>query len=185
MPALTPRRVRHGLHQGAIVDRVPITWVEAPLWLVRPKNAPRLEQAELVPAASLTDAFTGDRGEETVVAMAKARPVVVVSPAVELRRRDTYRVAPIYSYNPGSFWDRRRADVQAGNIPYAIHLNPGQGLHAGVVRLDQITAVRLGLAGDAGGHCVAALDASDLAVLLEHYSRYVVLLDQAEVGAQP
>jgi mRNA-degrading endonuclease toxin of MazEF toxin-antitoxin module len=160
-------------------------WVDHPLWLVRPKNTARLDEAALVPVASVSDAFRGDRGEETVVAMAKARPAIVISPAAELRRGDTYRVAPIYSYNPGSFWDRRRSDLQAGHIPYAIHLNAGAGLHAGVVRLDQVAVIPRGAVTESGGGVIGALHAPSLAVLLDHYSRFVAIFDQSEVVPQP
>ncbi len=164
---------------------MPIIWVDRPLWLVRPKNAARLDEAQLVPATSVTDAFAGDRGEETIVVMARARPAVVVSPAAELRRSDTYRVAPIYSYKAGSFWERHRADVVAGNVPYAVHLSGGQGLHEGVVRLDQIAWVPASLVTESGGRQVAALNPADVAVLLDHSGRYVALLDQAETDRQP
>lgn len=114
------------MHQGAIYRYRPIFWLNHPLWIVRDRDfsPPPPFAAHLYRQNDLRDAFRGGNGnEEDVVARAKRRFLVVLSPQVEIDTNAVKKVlvAPLYSIT-----DRTRPDiaerVRRGELPHVFYL---------------------------------------------------------------
>jgi hypothetical protein len=160
-----------GLRQGALYAAAPIFWLPDELEILRPPGRPDWTETRGERWDAVGDRFRlGDRVER-VVAHAKMRPVVVVSGAAELRGRDPVRVVPLYSYNPGSLAERRRAEIEAGTVPHALHVRTGGRLHEGYVNLREAGLVPRPFLRDADH--AGDLDALSLAALLRHYATYI------------
>jgi len=127
-------------------------------------------------ADELSDAFVGEDGQETVVAQAKARPVVVLGTFSELRRLRQARVVPMYSYRQDSALGRLRGEIEDGKVGSAFHLagDDALGIHDGALRLDQAQPV------DGGFLTQQAASLSDgaLAALVEHLARFIRAFDR-------
>lgn len=167
------------LHQGALYVRVPIVWVNPPLFVMRPRRGAIADMAARR-LDDLTDAFAGGDDREVVLADAKLRPVVILSSYPELRRLREVRALPLYSYRPGSAAARLRPDIEAGRVGSAFHLagNSRLGIHDGALRLDQVQPVDAGFLRQPA----ATLSDAALAALLEHAMRYVQALDRRPVA---
>ena len=168
---------RAGLHQGAVVSGVPIPWLPRAITLIRPAG----RSHQFVPLTDSPDAFasTTDDGMETIVAVAKARPVIVVSPGWEIENGAGVRVVPLYSWTQATVPEREK--ILAGERPALMHLAPYRRLRDGVVKLHQQQSVFLGHLQH--GRHVASLTSDSLAELLGRLARYAVILDDRVVKA--
>lgn len=162
---------RGGLRQGAVYAAAPVFWLPDDLQILRPPGRPEWGDTRGEQWSDVRDRFRlGDRVER-VVAYAKMRPVVVVANAAEVRGREPVRVAPLYSYNPGSLAERRRTEIEAGSVPHALHVRAAGRLREGYVNLREAALVPRSLLDDR--EHVGDLDALSLATLLRHYATYV------------
>ncbi len=162
---------RAGLRQGAVYAAAPVFWLPEDLQILRPPGRPDWGDTRGEPWTGVRDRFRlGDRVERVVV-HAKMRPVVVVSNAAELRGRDPVRAVPLYSYNPGSLAERRRAEIAAGSVPHALHVRAAGQLREGWVNLREAALIPRAFLDD--GEHVGDLDALSLATLLRHHATYI------------
>lgn len=163
------------VHQGALYVRVPVAWVPPPLWVMRPKHRP-FEDMGAKRADELSDVFVGDDGQESILAQAKSRPVVVLSTFSELRRLRQVRVVPLYSYRQSSALARLRSEIEDGKVGSVFHLagDDALGIHDGALRLDQAQPVD----GQFLTQQTASLSDGALAALMEHLARYVRAFDR-------
>ena len=170
---------RAGIHQGAVYAGVPLVWVTAPLWIMRPK-AGTYDAMQPRRADEVADAFVGADGREVVLAQAKARPVVVLSNHAELRRLRQARVVPLYSYNAEGGVARLRLEIERGRVGAAFHLSGDTGLriYDGALRLDQMQPVD----SEFLSRQVASMSDRALAALLDHAVRYLRTLDRRPVA---
>jgi mRNA-degrading endonuclease toxin of MazEF toxin-antitoxin module len=178
--ALELEPARRHPHQGAVLDRVPIHWIRAPLYVLRPKEEPDLSLAYPRRADETLDAFRGNRGEETVLAVAKARPVIVASPHREIRLGHAVRVVPVYSYNEGGSLERQREAIARGEIPWALHLQAGEMVYEGAVLLNQARAMPWEVIASLGARPLASLTETSTSLLLKRLGEYSQILDRRE-----
>ncbi len=155
-------------------------WVQHPLYVIRPKETPQLEQTYPRRADEVTDAFRGNRGEETILAVAKARPVIIVSAFLELRMGRAVRVVPLYSYNEGVSLARQRNEIADGDIPWALHLAQGEGMHEGAVLLNQVRTSDWESLQTLRPKQLASLTDPSLALLLFRLSQYDSVMNRRE-----
>ena len=177
MPSLQCEAPRAGLHQGAVFTGVPVAWLPREITLVRPAG----RSHEFVALRDAPDAFAdpASDGMETMVAVAKVRPVIVVSPGWEIESGSGVRVLPVYSWTSAT--DAERDQVVAGDRPALLHLSAFRRLHDGVVKLHQQQSVYIGHLRQ--GRHVASLTSDSLAELLGRLARYAVILDDRVVTA--
>jgi mRNA-degrading endonuclease toxin of MazEF toxin-antitoxin module len=157
-----------------------VHWIQHPLYVLRPKDEPQLERIYPRRAKEVSDAFRGQRGEETVLAVAKARPVIIVSAFPELRMGRAVRMVPLYSYNEGGSLERQRDDIVKGDIPWGCHLAQGQGMHEGVALLNQVRTSDWESVQTLSPKQVASLTDPSLALLLFRLSQYDSVMNRRE-----
>ncbi|NHZ71611.1 MAG: hypothetical protein GWP17_00790 [Aquificales bacterium] len=86
------------IHQGAIYTFRPVSWLNPPLKIIRNKRSGRhVEYADIYPASEVYDAFRirDTAYQEEIVALAKVRPMVVVSKRPD--RGSSVLVAPFHT----------------------------------------------------------------------------------------
>ena len=94
-----------GIYRGAIYKYLPIFWLESPLWIIRTINWTKPITASLQQESDITDSFSLATlgNEEDVLARAKRRFIVVVSPNYGIGKLKDILVAPIYSIEGKGF----------------------------------------------------------------------------------
>jgi len=162
---------RRGLRQGAVYAAAPVFWIPEDLRISRPHGSVDWSAMRGEDWRTVANRFRVGDHVELVLARAKARPVVVASHDRDLRARRTVRVVPVYSYNQGTFAERERRRIEAGEVPPLLHINAVGTLREGYVDLHQATTVPRVFLDDADH--VADLDDLSLATLLHHYATYI------------
>jgi hypothetical protein len=158
------------LHQGAIVTGVPIPWLPRTVTLVRPRGSSH----QFIPLSEAADAFAAAQdGMEMLVAVAKLRPVIVISPGWEIENRVGVRVVPVYSWTESTAAERQ--SIIAGERPALMHVATFRRLREGVAKLHEQQSVFSGHLG-AGRH-IASLTTDSLAELLARLAQYAVVRD--------
>jgi len=92
-------QLNKSIHRGAIYCYLPVFWLTPPLWIIRSIQWTIPRTASLFKDSELNNSFSqGVQGnEEDVLARAKKRFIVVVSPDYRLSHLHDILVAPIYS----------------------------------------------------------------------------------------
>ncbi len=173
---------RDHLHQGAIYWGLPILAYPSIALALRPRSEPDWSQLRVERVTDDQSAFAGD---DWMVAYAKRRPVVVLSPKRELRQR-VVRVLPMYSYRPDDFLGRNRGRIEHGDFPQLIHVegNPAVKWEAGVISLTQVIEVPTAtFEGDyvAGVKEACSLTDASLALVIARLRAYLSIMDRGRV----
>ena len=171
MTTLSLSAPRVPMRQGAVYAGVPVFWIPGHVEILRPHTANDWLAISAKPWREVGDRFRLGDGVERVIVHAKARPVVVVSNDADLRRSQPLRVIPMYSYREGSFAERERAAIEAGDLPHMLHVKPRGTLREGYLNLREACSVPHEFFADA--EHLADLDALSVATLLRHYATYI------------
>jgi len=170
---------RGHLHQGAIYSGVPVLAYPGIALALRPRREPDWSQLRVERVTQDQAAFAGD---DWMVAYAKRRPVLVLSPKRELRQR-TLRVLAMYSYRPDDFLGRNRDRIESGNFPQLLHVesNPAIKWEAGVISLTQLIEVPTAIfEGNYVGGVMEACSLTDasLALVIARMRAYLSIMDR-------
>ncbi len=169
-------------HQGAIYSGVPVLGYPSIALALRPRREPDWTQLRVERVTEDQAAFAGD---DWMVAYAKRRPVVVLSPKRELRQR-VVRVLPMYSYRPDDFLGRNRDRIESGDFPQLIHVdgNPVIKWQAGVISLTQVIEVPTAIFQDdyiTGVTEACSLTDASLALVIARMRAYLSIMDRGRV----
>lgn len=170
---------RGHLHQGAIYSGIPILAYPGIALALRPRREPDWSQLRVERVKEDQAAFAGD---DWMVAYAKRRPVVILSPKRELRQR-MVRVLPMYSYRPEDFLGRNRDRIESGEFPQLIHVEPNPAIkwEAGVISLTQVMEVPTAIfEGDYVRAVMEACSLTDasLALVIARMRAYLSIMDR-------
>lgn len=170
---------RGHLHQGAIYSGVPVLAFPNIALALRPRREPDWSQLRVERVTEDEAAFVGD---DWMVAYAKRRPVVVLSPKRELQQR-VIRALPMYSYRPDDFLGRNRDRIVRGDFPQLIHVDPNPAFKwdAGVISLTQVIEVpRAIFEGDyiRGVTGACSLTDGSLALVIARMRAYLSIMDR-------
>lgn len=170
---------RGHLHQGAVYSGVPVLAYPDIALALRPRREPDWSQLRVERVVEDQTAFSGD---DWMVAYAKRRPVVVLSPKRELRQR-VVRVLAMYSYRRDDFLGRNRDRIESGDFPQLIHIaaDPAIKWDAGVISLTQVIEVPTAiLEGDyiTGVTEACSLTDASLALVIARLRAYLSIMDR-------
>ena len=89
----------NSIHRGAIYRFLPVSWLRNPLWVVREIRWTQPRSAGIHRDSELTNSFklSANNNEEDVLAIAKKRFIVVMSPNNGINNLKEILVAPIYT----------------------------------------------------------------------------------------